>query len=172
MVVNCKCALFFVDILIGMQRLPLQGKQCRSSLYTAACSHSYTKLTCRTKPGVYSSKNSNCPCFFFPLVDLPAPSGIMAHPVIVNDLAPIHEALGGMAAHILEAVPGLPAGRVGALLHIVGGHAVLNGTAHAPHHGTDHVLHNGTVHAPHPGTGPGPRATAVADNHLHGALGE
>lgn len=90
----------------------------------------------------------------------------MVHPVIVSGLVPVHghEALGGTVAHVLEAGPGPPTGKVVARPH--------TGEGLAPHHVAGLAAHHASGLAAHHTNGQGHRATAVVGALLHGVLEE
>lgn len=124
---------------------------------------------------------------FLPL-ELRAPSGTVGHPVIASALVPVHEALGGTGAHILEATHGPPAGEVMAHHHTDEGLAAphasvlaaLNDSVHSAHHAgglaalrtSALAALRASVHAALLAAGPGHQATAVVGALLHGALDE
>lgn len=80
----------------------------------------------------------------------------MVHPAVISVLALGHEALGGTAVHVLEAVPGPHTGKVVAPLHTAGGLA-----AH----------HAGGLSA-HYASGQGHQAIVVVGVPLQGVFGE
>lgn len=82
----------------------------------------------------------------------------MVHPAVISGLVPAqgHEALGGTAAHVLEAVPGPHTGKVVAHLHTAGGLAAHHAGGLTAHHAN----------------GQGHQAIAVVGALLHGVLGE